>query len=129
MTSMEDMDFTQEPVNAPPSAPPPAAASAPFKAANSRYYNAAVAARLFQSAGKAERFTAGQVIFAEDQKASSGGMFSMRSASRMYFLAEGEVALTIAGKPLDTVKPQEVFGEMAVITGRPRSATATARST
>jgi CRP/FNR family transcriptional regulator, cyclic AMP receptor protein len=123
MAAMEDMDFTGNP---PPT--PPAAASAPFKAANSRYYNATVAARLFQSAGKAEHFAAGQVIFAESQKASTGGLFSLRSASRMYFLAEGEVALTIAGKPLDAVKPREVFGEMAVITGRPRSATATARS-
>jgi CRP-like cAMP-binding protein len=125
MPAMEDMDFTGKPSAAP--RPAPTAASAPFKAASSRYYNASVAARLFESTGKPERFAAGQVIFAEDQKASSGGLFSRRSSSRVYFLAEGEVALSIGGKPLDTVRPQEVFGEMAVITGRPRSATATAK--
>lgn len=120
---MDDMDFTK------PQAPKPAAppeASAPFKAASSRFYNAQVAAALFKSAGKEERFTQGQTVFAEDDKSSKGGLFT--SASRMYYLAEGDVALSIGGKPLDAVKAGEVFGEMAVISGRPRSASATARS-
>ena len=113
---MDDMDFTK------PQAAP-AAASAPFKAAQSRFYDAAAAAKVFRESGKEERFTDGQVLFAEDDKA--GGMF--RSSSRMFFLAEGEVALAIRGKLLDVVKAREVVGEMAVISGRPRSATATAR--
>jgi CRP-like cAMP-binding protein len=46
----------------------------------------------------------------------------------MYYLAHGEVGLTIGTKALDTVKSGEVFGEMAVISGRPRSASATAKS-
>lgn len=115
---MEDMDFTKP-------QPERAAASAPFKAAQSRFYDAAAAAKVFREAGREERFGAGQVVFEEDEKAK-GGLFS-KASSRMYYLAEGEVALSIRGKPLDIVKAGEVFGEMAVISGRPRSATATAR--
>jgi CRP-like cAMP-binding protein len=115
---MVDMDFTKP-------QPELAAASAPFKAASSRFYDASAAAKVFREAGKEERFAAGQLVFGEDEKAK-GGLFS-RASSRMYYLAEGEVALSIGGKPLDIVKAGEVFGEMAVISGRPRSASATAR--
>lgn len=114
---MDDMDFTKP-------QPEAAAASAPFKAASSRFYKPEVAAAIFRADGKEERFAAGQAIFVEDEKASRGGIF--KAASRMYYLASGEVALTIGARPLDTVKAGEVFGEMAVITGRPRSASAAA---
>ena len=131
---MSDFDFTK------PQAPQPASpdgfdftkpsveGSAPFKPARSQFYNGAVAKKLFQAAGKEEQFAAGQTLFEEADKASKGGVFSLKSASRMYFIAQGEVALTIGGKPLDTVRAGEIVGEMAVISERPRSATATAKS-
>lgn len=131
---MSDFDFTK------PQAPKPASpdgfdftkpapeSSAPFKPANSQYYSPAVAKKLFQSGGNEEPFAAGQKIFEEADKASKGGVFSLKSASRMYYIAEGEVVLSIGGKMLDTIKTGEIFGEMAVISERPRSATATAKT-
>ena len=127
---MSDFDFTKPQVPKPASPdgfdftkPPPAeGSSAPFKAATSKFYNAAVAKKLFQDAGKEEQFAEGQKIFEE---AAKGGLFK---APRMYFIAQGEVALSIAGKPLDTPKAGEIVGEMAVISDRPRSATATAKT-
>lgn len=123
----DELDFTKPlgsvPQPPPQPAAPPAAASAPFKAAQSRFYDSAVAAAVFRKAGKEERFQAGQPVFAEDEAAK--GLFK---STRMYYLAEGEVALSIGGKPLDVVKAGEIFGEMAVVTGRPRSASATAKA-
>ena len=132
---MSDFDFTKPPPPPKPASPdgfdftkpPPPEGSAPFKPANSQFYNAAVAKKLFLASGKEEQFAAGQKLFEEADKVSKGGVFS-KSASRMYFIVQGEVALTIGGKPLDTVKTGEIVGEMAVISERPRSATATAKT-
>lgn len=115
----DDMDFTKPQAAAP-------AASAPFKAAASRFYDPKVAERIFREVGMEERFEPDAVIFQEDQKTAAGGMF--RKGSRMYYILQGEVALSIAGRPIDLLKPGEVVGEMAVITGLPRSATAVART-
>lgn len=126
----DDFDFTK-PQPAQPATPaaqsPSSAPSAPFKPAQSRFYDAKVAEELFRSAGKPERFAAGHALFTEEEKAK-GGLFGGRNAARMHYVVEGEVALTHRGKPLDTVKPGEVFGEMAVVSERPRSATATAKT-
>ena len=67
---MSDFDFTK-PQTPQPASPdgfdftkaPPTETPAPFKPANSQYYNPAVAKKLFQSAGKEEQYAAGQKIF------------------------------------------------------------------
>ena len=127
----DDFDFTRpQPLPSATGAPnapgvQPAAAG-PLKAASSRFYNTEVAAKVFRESGREEKFAAGQELFAEDDKASKGGL--LRSGSRMYYISEGEVGLTRAGKALDIVNKGDVFGEMAVISGQPRSASATAKT-
>ena len=100
---MENLDFTQ------PSASP--------------VYDPAAAKAFFAASGKVENIEAGKTIFVERQK---GGFFT--ADDRMYFLVEGAVALTLGGKSLDTVKPGEIFGELATITDSKRSATAIAKT-
>jgi CRP-like cAMP-binding protein len=50
------------------------------------------------------------------------------AAKCMYVVAEGEVDLTIGDTYLETMRPGDIFGELALITGEPRTATARARS-
>jgi sigma-B regulation protein RsbU (phosphoserine phosphatase) len=45
---------------------------------------------------------------------------------RMFLLVEGELAVTIEGRPIDRLWPGSIFGEMALVDTRPRSATVTA---
>lgn len=86
-------------------------------------YDPRMALEFFRIEGTPEQFPAGAKIFAEQEKA--GGFFS--KGARTYLLLEGEVALTLANKPLSLIMPGEIFGEVAVIADAPRTATATAR--
>ena len=105
---------------------------APFKPAASKFYDAAVANRLFETSGKSEHFAAGDTLFVENEKSGRLGLFGKRVVHRMYLVKGGEVTLSLAGKHLDTIKEGEIFGEMAVVgetaAGSARSATATVKS-
>ena len=105
---MDDLDFSK-----------PAKSTAPQPA-----YQPAVARAFFESAGKVEAVAAGTTLFAENEKASR----ILLKRDKMYLLLAGEVALLARGKPIGSVKPGEIFGEMAAISESPRSATAQART-
>jgi CRP-like cAMP-binding protein len=116
---MEDLDFSAKPTPR-----PEAATRAPAQvAAQSPLYQPAIALEFFRSAGTLEEKPAGKPIFSENEKA--GGLFS--KGARMYLLLEGEIGLMIRNKFFGVVKPGDVFGELAVIAGLPRSATAMAK--
>ncbi|HEX7054800.1 MAG TPA: cyclic nucleotide-binding domain-containing protein [Burkholderiales bacterium] len=111
----DELDFTGS-LKLPPK-PAPTSAPAPV-------YVPEIARAFFESAGKEERFAAGTVIFAENEKASR----ILLKRDKMYYLIEGEVALLARGKPVGASRPGEIFGEMAALSASPRSATALARS-
>src|SRR5882672_10225586 len=87
-------------------------------------YNAGAAMEFFRSAGKPKAFAKGKKIFAENQK----GIPFLLMPNRMYLLLYGEVAIFSRNKPIGTVLPGEIFGEMASIDQGPRSATAVAKA-
>lgn len=116
---MDELDFSAKPAPRPDAV---ARATAQV-AAQSPMYQPAVALEFFRSAGTLEEKPAGKPIFSENEKA--GGLFS--KSARMYLLLEGEIGLMIRNKFFGVVKPGAVFGELAVIAGLPRSATAMAK--
>ena len=105
---MDDLDFSKPAKRMPP---PPA-------------YQPAVARAFFESAGNAESVAAGTTFFAESEKASR----LLLKRDKMYLLLQGEVELLVRGRPIGTVKPGEIFGELAAISELPRSATARAKT-
>jgi len=124
----------------------------PFISSSSGYYDPAVAKAFFESSGIRQEIPAGTTLFVENEKSNkqtllkrplakalttpiNSELFARANIHRMYFLTQGEVDLTAGGKLLETIRPGEVFGEMAVISEIPdlevastRSATATTRS-
>jgi CRP-like cAMP-binding protein len=95
---MDELDFTGRP-------------------ARNAIYDPAVARACFEKLGRMEAIPQAGQFFAENQ-----------GSDRMYLLVEGEVGLVRGRKVLDTVKAGEIFGEMAVISQSPRSATAAAKT-
>jgi CRP/FNR family cyclic AMP-dependent transcriptional regulator len=71
---------------------------------------------LFAKTKDAVEFGAGAVIFSERQ-----------IGNLMYVVLDGEVEIRVNDELLDLVKPGEVFGEMALVESKKRSASAIAR--
>jgi CRP/FNR family transcriptional regulator, cyclic AMP receptor protein len=109
---MDDLDFSQSGKKAAPQAP------------REPLYVPAIARAFFESVGKEESVAAGTTFFQENDKANR----LLLRRDKMYLLEEGEVVLAVKGKAIGSVKPGEIFGEMAAISEQPRSATALAKS-
>ncbi len=128
----DDFDFTKQQPAFNPDSTIGRAVSAPFKSTISRFYDARVATQLFQKSGKKEHFPAGETLFLENEKSGKQGLFGKRIVHRMYLITAGEVALFTHEKLLDTIRANDIFGEMAVISdsaaGSARSAMAKAKT-
>ncbi len=57
-------------------------------------------------------YAGGEIIFEEGQPGES-----------MYLVLSGEVEVSVQGRIIDTLEPGSIFGEMALVDNRPRSAT------
>ncbi len=72
---------------------------------------------LFKDSQEYQTFEAGRTIFEEGQPGDN-----------MYIVVEGQVDILVHGKVVDTVGPGDALGEMALIDGSNRSASAIART-
>lgn len=76
-----------------------------------------VTVELFRNETEFERYAPGEAVFREGDKGEA-----------MYVVLEGNVELSIRGKPVETLGPGGVLGEMALIENAPRVATAIAKT-
>ena len=72
---------------------------------------------IFSQIEKYQSFASDQVIFREGE-----------SGKHLYIVAEGEVDILVGDQVLETAGPGSIFGEIALIDDKPRSATAIART-
>jgi CRP-like cAMP-binding protein len=72
---------------------------------------------MFQKQTDVRSFVSGETIFHQGDPASV-----------MFVVNAGEVEIRLGNKVLEVVQPSGIFGEMAIIDGQPRTATAVARS-
>lgn len=114
---MDDLDFSKMA----PAQAEAVARSTVQSTTQSALYSPAIALAFFKSTGSVEKIPGGKPIFVANEK-KSAGLFS--KGDRMYLLFEGEVGLMVNNRVFGAVKPGEIFGELAVIAGVPRSATA-----
>jgi CRP-like cAMP-binding protein len=85
-------------------------------------YDTRVALKYFKASGSTMSVAAGQTIFVENGKSNP----LLLQRDKMYFLVEGEVDLTVNQTHVCVMHDGELFGEMGLITGMPRTATARA---
>jgi len=85
-------------------------------------YDPYVALEFFKSAGEPDEVKEGKTIFAQSEKA-----IPLLRRNKMYLVVKGEVGLLNGAKVIGTVRPGEIFGELAVLSHAPRSASAVAR--
>ena len=104
---MNDLDFTRAPVDNTPADGHPV----------DTIYDPAAARACFESLGEKCNVAKDGAFFAENEK-----------STHMYLLLEGEVRIFRRKTVLDIVRGGEVFGELAAITGRPRTAWSVART-
>lgn len=71
---------------------------------------------MFRDAQDIETFAGGETIFEEGDLGDS-----------MYVVLDGEVEIILRGNVINTLTAGEIFGEMALVDNRPRSAAARAK--